>query len=137
MRHDPVFDNLAHLRSRCHRDDRRAKPRLRCNGIAEVILLRLDQRFPATLLDLSVSGCCLATETPIPSIESPAIEVQLAVNGTNLRVAGVVRNVRNERKLGIEFMNVTPRRAEQIRELVTELFERANHCRAESRTQPD
>lgn len=118
------------VRMRSKRDNRRAQPRLRCKGVAKVVLLRLHRKLPGTLLDLSVGGCCIQTNQPIPSIERPAVEVQLTVNGITLRVAGIVRNVRKDCFAGIEFINVTPRRADQILELVKELLERQQVSRA-------
>ncbi len=118
------------VRRRSKRDDRRSHPRLRCHGVAEVVLLRLYRKLSGTLLDLSVGGCCIQTDAPIPSIERPSVEVQLIVNGITLRVAGIMRNVRRDHYAGIEFVDVTPRKAEQIIELVKELMERQVDCRA-------
>jgi c-di-GMP-binding flagellar brake protein YcgR len=122
--------DLGAARMRSKRDDRRTQQRLRCRGVAEVVLLRINRRLPGTLLDLSVGGCCIQTDLPIPSIERPSVEVQLTVNGITLRVAGIVRNVLNDRRAGIEFTRVTPRKASQIVELVKELMERQQDCRA-------
>lgn len=123
----PTDFGAARMRSK--RDNRRAQARLRCRGVAEVVLLRLERKLPGTLLDLSVGGCCIQTDQPIPSIERPSVEVQLTVNGITLRVAGIVRNVRKDRYAGIEFINVTPRKADQILELVKELLERQQNSR--------
>ncbi len=109
---------------RSKQDERRSKPRLQCKGIAEVILLDIGIRRTGTVLDLSVNGCCIETSTPMPPIESPAVEVVFTVNSVTLRLAGVVRNVRKNHRAGIEFIGVTERKAEQIEELVRELFQR-------------
>lgn len=131
--------DIGAARRRSKRDDRRTQPRLRCGGVAEVVLLRLGRKLPGTLLDLSVGGCCIQTDAPIPSIERPSVEVQLTVNGITLRVAGIVRNMRNDRRAGIEFIDVTPRKADQIIELVKELVERQQDCRTylESESEED
>lgn len=105
-------------------DERRAKPRLRCKGIAELIVFPLVKKMPGTLLDLSVNGCCIDTEAPLPPIENPAVEVVLTVSGFKLRLAGVVRNVRRDHRAGIEFIDVTKRKADQIQELVKDLLAR-------------
>lgn len=111
--------------------NRRAHPRLHCNGIAEVTVLPLGKPAPGKLLDLSVSGCCISADGLIPEIENPAVEVQVRVNGTTLRVAGVVRNVRKGHRVGIQFVQVTRRKAEQINQLVAELAERTRTCAAQ------
>lgn len=137
MSQDSVLDEIAALRSRCHWDDRRADPRMRCKGIAEVTVLSLGKRLPGKLIDLSISGCCIATEGPMPPIESPVVEVQVAIDGTTLRVAGVVRNVLKDRRLGIEFVDVTQRKAQQIGELVAELIERGRESQQECVAAPE
>lgn len=122
-----------HLRSR--QDERRSQPRLRCKGTAELRLLSSNNRISGALLsgailDLSVSGCCVETAAAIPPIENPVVEAILTVNKFTLRVAGVVRHVKEDRRAGIEFVDVTKRKAEQIEELVKELIERENECQA-------
>ncbi len=112
------------------REDRRRRPRLRCRGVAEIILLRLHRKLPGTLLDLSAGGCRIQTDAPIPAIERPAVEVQLTVNGIALRLAGIVRNVSKGRFANIEFVGVTPRKAGQISELIRDLIERWQAGRA-------
>lgn len=117
------FDDLEY-QVRCRQDERRSRPRLRCKGMAEIIILSIGKRMAGALLDLSACGCCIETTEAIPSIEQPGVEVVFTVNGFTLRLAGVVRNVRNEHRAGIEFIDVTQRKAEQIRELVKELVVR-------------
>lgn len=123
------FDDLPY-EVRCQQDERRTQPRLRCKGVAEIIVLAVDKRMVGTLLDLSVNGCCIETSVPLPPIESPAVEVVLSVDCFTLRLAGVVRNVRQERRAGIEFIDVTKRKGEQIEELVKELLAREYNCQS-------
>lgn len=109
---------------RCLQDERRAQPRLRCKGTAEVRILRFGSSVAGTIVDLSVGGCCVVTEGKFPPVEQPLVEVILSVNGSKLRMAGVVRNVKKDQRAGIEFIEVTRRKAQQIREFVRELRER-------------
>lgn len=120
---------------RFRQDERRARPRLRCKGVAEVIVFPLARHIPGTLLDLSAGGCCIDTSSPLPPIENPAVEVVLTVNGFTLRLAGVVRNLRRDRRAGIEFIDVTQRKADQIQELVKDLLARS--CAEASRQRRD
>ena len=118
--------------ARSRQDDRRTQPRLRCKGVAELSVLCVAAKLPGTLLDLSVTGCCIETAGPVPPIENPVVEVILNLKGFTLRLAGIVRHVRDKRRAGIEFVDVTERKAQQIQELVAELIERENECAMEA-----
>ena len=105
-------------------DERRSKPRLNCEGVAELIVLDIGFRRTGNVLDLSVHGCCIETSTPMPPIERRAVEVVFTVDHVTLRLAGIVRNVRKNLRAGIQFTKITERKAEQIEDLVKELFHR-------------
>jgi len=111
------------------KDERRVHPRLQCKGVARVAFTCLEAKIPGTLLDLSVAGCCIELDSPMPAIENPRVEVHLSVKGTALRVLGIVRQAVGGRRLGIEFTDVSSRRAEQIQALYAELSEMQNSAR--------
>lgn len=123
MEQQPIPANLAAAYARCPQDERRSHPRLRCKGVAELRVFPYESKLPGTLLDLSPSGCCIETATPIPAVEHPCVEVHLRVNGFTLRIAGVVRNLHSDLRVGIEFVDVNSRKAEQIQELLVDLVE--------------
>jgi hypothetical protein len=124
----PVKDEVWYVR--CRQDERRAQPRLPCKGVAEIWILHNEDKIEGTLLDLSVAGCCIETKVAIPAIENPCVEVRLCVKGFTLRIAGVVRNIKKDMRAGIEFIDVTERKAAQIRELITDLIEMEKNRRA-------
>jgi hypothetical protein len=74
-------------------------------------------------MDLSVAGCCIELSSPMPNLENPRVEVHLTLKGTTLRVAGIIRQIRSENNVGIEFIEVSSRKAEQIAALFAELSE--------------
>ncbi|MBV8436502.1 MAG: PilZ domain-containing protein [Silvibacterium sp.] len=74
-------------------------------------------------MDLSVSGCFI--ETAMPNLErGTLVEVYFVTNQLQLRVQGNITEVRQKRGAGISFVNVSPRRAERIAALVSELAEK-------------
>ena len=117
----PVQDSAGYVRFR--QDERRSKLRLPCAGLAVIRVLALEAKMEGTLVNLSVSGCCIDTKTPFPPIENPYVEVTLCVDWITLRIAGVVRNAREDNRVGIEFTDVTKRKAEQIEYLIADLIE--------------
>jgi hypothetical protein len=62
----------------------------------------------------------------MPAIENPRIEVHLSLQGAPLLVAGIVRQIMNDHRAGIEFIDVSSRKAEQITALFAELIEVQN-----------
>ena len=102
-------------------DERRNTPRFPCGGTGEVIVLGGALRFSGELLDLSATGCRLATEVMFTLERGTRVEVAMVVNGTHFRVAGGVRSNHKVRGVGLEFMNVSARGARLIHELIAEL----------------
>ena len=105
------------------KDERRAYPRLQCKGVASIAIPCVVAKIPGTLMDLSVAGCCIELSSPMPNLENPRVEVHLTLKGTTLRVAGIIRQIRSENNVGIEFIEVSSRKAEQIAALFAELSE--------------
>lgn len=135
MAYSSIPDDIPY-RVRCYQDERRAQPRLRCKGIAEVRILCLHVTISGTIADMSLEGCSVVSEAKFPPIEQPLVEVILTVNSSTLRVAGVVRNVKDERRAGIEFIDLTRRKAAQVLELMEELQERKDDYAAEQDLEP-
>ena len=105
-------------------DDRRRHPRLRSKGAAEIRFLVQKVRVSGVMVELSLSGCSIDCDQPVPRVNQAAVEVCLTIFGIRVLLGGVIRNTRRqERRVGIEFAQVTPRKAEQIRHLVHELME--------------
>jgi hypothetical protein len=104
-------------------DSRRVHPRLRCKGIARIRLLPHGRWMDGILADLSIRGCCIETEEPLQGTPESSIEVLLKVKGTNLRLNGTIRHCTRHIRAGIQFLDVSPRKSEQIRDLMADLLE--------------
>lgn len=105
----------------CKPDDRRTHPRVRGKGLVEMRFLEQDTRVTGILMDLSMTGCCIESPDELPAITGQDVEVYLSINNIRLRVAGKVCNVRRKRRAGIQFKQVNGRKADQIRQMVTDL----------------
>lgn len=102
-------------------EDRRKTERFPCAGSGEVIVLGGALRFTGEIRDLSATGCCLLTKVMFTLERGTRVEVTLVVNRVHFRVAAGVRSNRTTRCVGLEFMNVSPRCARLIQELIVEL----------------
>jgi hypothetical protein len=74
------------------------------------------------ILNLSLTGCYI--ETALVNLErGTQVEVYFVTNRLQFRVLGNIAALRRKCGVGIAFLNVSPRRALQIAELVKELAE--------------
>jgi len=105
--------------------ERRRTPRFACEGSGEVIVLGGALRFNGEVLDLSATGCRIATTVMFTLERGTQVEVTLVVNRVHFRVAAGVRSNSRARGVGLEFMNVSARCARMIQELIAELAAKA------------
>jgi hypothetical protein len=116
--------------------DHRRYPRLDCGGIADLRALPNGGKETGTLVNLSKRGCCFLADEALRGCEGAPIEVHLKVRGIDIRVRGIIRHVHKWRRAGIEFVEISDRKREQIEELMGELAElckAADHARAAAR----
>lgn len=108
-------------------DDRRRSPRLDCCGNAQLRMVNLESadpiQFHGKILNLSLIGCCVETERPVALRVMDRLEVYFQLNGMPVLVMGVTRAIHSPHRIGIEFLDVSPRKQDQIRFLVSELLE--------------
>lgn len=120
-------------------DERRRSPRLDCCGNAQLRMLNLESanavQFQGKILNLSLIGCCIETENPVPLRVADRLEVYFQLNGMPILVMGVTRAVHSQHRIGIEFLEVSPRKQEQLRFLMNELLETLQE-KIKSKTQP-
>lgn len=98
--------------------ERRAAPRYRCSGEAEIFLPSGGPLGRGEIADLSTGGCCLHGKFPL--WKGAEVEVWARVRGTPLRVAATVACHREER-VGLRFHGLNERKLEQIYMLIEEL----------------
>jgi hypothetical protein len=106
-------------------NEQRKTPRFPCGGTGEVIILGGALRFTGELLDLSATGCRLATDAMFRLERGTRVEVAMLVNGAHFRVAGGIQSNHKTRGVGLEFTNVSARCARLIQELIAELAAKA------------
>ena len=100
--------------------NRRRHPRYRCEGHAEVFLPHGGLLLRGKILDLSLSGCFI--ETAAISLErGTRVEVYFTARQLQFRVAGHIAVPHRKRGAGIAFLELSPRSARQVTELVREL----------------
>jgi len=104
--------------------ERRFHVRKDCWGYYWISMLPGCLKILGYPINLSVGGCYFETNTEIPAEVGARVEVHLRVDGHTLLLLGVICHKEGETHVGIQFTQVSSRKAEQIRHLVTELEER-------------
>jgi c-di-GMP-binding flagellar brake protein YcgR len=103
--------------------ERRGNPRVASWGTAWLGIFPEGTRVICYLLDLGLGGCQIEADGAIPASEGVCVEVLLHLEGSTLRLGGVIRHLEeNQTRAGIEFADVSPRKAVQIQNLIDQLF---------------
>lgn len=107
--------------------DRRRSPRLECLGNAQLRILDFESahtvQVQGKILNLSLIGCCIEAERPVCLRVLDKLEVYFHLNGTPILVMGVARAIHSKTRIGIEFVDVSSRKEEQIRFIMNDLLE--------------
>jgi hypothetical protein len=114
--------------------ERRSTPRFPCEGTGEVAVLGGALRFSGQVRDLSATGCYLTTDVMFTLERGTQVEVAMVVDRVHFRVAAGVRSSHKVKGVGLEFMNVSPRCARYIQELILELETKEKRARVEAET---
>ena len=80
-------------------------------------------RAVGSVANLSVQGCSIEADKKMPLLPHERVEVHLHLHGLTLQLAGIVRYMENNERVGIEFTDVSKRKAEQIEQLIEEIVE--------------
>jgi hypothetical protein len=97
--------------------------RVSCEGPADIRVLPHGGRETGTLANMSTRGCCFLADQPLRGVPGSRIEIHVRVIGIDLRMVGVIRHVDRQRRAGIEFLDLTDRKAGEIDEVLGELTE--------------
>lgn len=84
-------------------------------------LVSSGSRFPGRILDLSLHGCCLQTDQPFPLGIYRRVETEFQLEGLPVRLAGVTQAIYNRCTVGVRFLDVSPRKLEQLQQLMDEI----------------
>jgi hypothetical protein len=104
--------------------ERRVQPRYEFETVATLVVLDNGSALTTTLLEISLSGCRLFSETPFNLPAESRVEVRFLGQGLPFRLAGEAKLKRDEHLLGVFFSAMSSRCKERLRELIHELAER-------------
>lgn len=110
--------------------ERRLSTRIPVNEKATLLLGHLASVMPCTLLDLSLDGCRLRTESAI-RIERGTVELIFRIGGTGFRLGGELQWTARSQEFGVCFAEMSARREAELVEVLGELTAKLAEKQAE------
>ena len=113
--------------------DRRSDPRYAVDTHATVLFIDVAARIGGRVLDLSMSGCRIRTDQRFPVGIYRRIEIEFSVDGLAFRLGGVIQSLHDKFTVGIRFLDLSPRKRDQL----TLLMEEIKQMQAAAPANPD
>ncbi len=101
--------------------ERRAEARHGVDSTARIYLVRSGSKLEGRLQDLSLGGCRICCDERCLLDIHTRVEAEFSLYGLPFRLVGVIEAVQNRQAVGIRFLDVSPRRQEQMKQLIAEL----------------
>jgi c-di-GMP-binding flagellar brake protein YcgR len=103
--------------------DRRAAHRCGVDTSAVIDLIKVGSKIAGQIVDLSVGGCRIKTTEKFPVGIYTRIETEFKLHGLPFRLGGVIQAIHDRNTVGIRFLDMSPRKKDQVAELVSEMEE--------------
>ncbi len=103
--------------------ERREQARHAVNASAAIYLVRSGSKLGGRLVDLSLGGCRIRCDERCHLDIHTRVEAEFYLDGLPFRLVGVIKAVQNQQTVGIRFLDVSPRKYEQLEQLIRELEE--------------
>ncbi|MGP8251070.1 MAG: PilZ domain-containing protein [Terracidiphilus sp.] len=116
----PVFNHPA---ARHKGRDRRAAHRCGIDTSAVIDLVKVGSKLSGKIVDLSLGGCRIRTAEKFPVGIYTRIEAEFQLHGLPFRLGGVIQAIHDRNTVGIRFLDMSPRKKDQVAELVAEMEE--------------
>ena len=103
------------------RSNRRLIPRYTVDEEASLLLVNHGSKIPCRVLDLGMGGCRVFTRDRFQAGILVRIEVNFKVRGLAFRFSGVTQWTDSRHQVGIRFVDVIPRRKQELAEALHEV----------------
>jgi hypothetical protein len=103
--------------------ERRLDRRCEIDTSAVIYLIKIGSKLNGQILDLSLGGCRIYTAERFPVGIYTRVETEFRLQGLPLRLAGVIQAIHDRNLVGIRFLDLSPRKREQIAELIDEIVQ--------------
>jgi hypothetical protein len=103
--------------------ERRMMPRCALDEDAVLLLVGRGDRMQCRIIELSLSGCRMSTRERLPAGSGTRVEATFKVQGIAFRFGGAIEWADNKNLVGIRFVDLPPRRRDELIEVLRELEE--------------
>lgn len=103
--------------------DRREQARYSIDTRATVFFIDVRAQISGRIVDLSMNGCRIRTDERFPVGIYRRVETEFKVDGLPFRLGGVVQSLHDKFTVGIRFLDMSPRKREQLAQLIEEMEE--------------
>lgn len=111
--------------------ERRGNSRHTVDDQASIFLIDIVATVTGRIVNLSSSGCCIRADQRFPLGIYRRVETEFRLEGMPVRLCGVIQAIHDPHHVGIRFLDVSPRKREQLTALIAEIEE------AESKKRPE
>jgi len=101
--------------------ERRNSERHEVDTSALIHLINIASRLSGRIIDLSMGGCRIKTDERFPVGIYTRVETEFHLEGLPFRLGGVVQAIHNGKVVGIRFLDMSPRKREQLEQLIGEI----------------
>jgi hypothetical protein len=112
--------------------DRRSQPRYVVDEAATLHFIAVHAQISGRILDLSMSGCRIRTDERFPVGIYRRVEIEFKLDGLPFRLGGVVQSVHDKFTVGVRFLDLSPRKRDQLASLMDEIEVIQHHRRTDS-----
>src|SRR5205814_10426867 len=88
---------------------------------ATIFVLDVRARIAGRILDLSMGGCRIRSLGRFPVGIYRRVETEFKVDGLPFRLAGVVQSLHDKFTVGIRFLDISPRKLDQLAQLMEDI----------------
>ena len=106
--------------------DRRAHRRHPVDASAVIHFIDVRAQVSGCILDISLGGCRIRTAQRFPVGIYRRVEAEFRLDGLPFRLAGVVQAVHDRFSVGIRFLDMSPRKQDQLIQLMADIEEAGN-----------
>ena len=101
--------------------ERRSQPRYAVDEAATLHFIEVRAQLSGRILDLSMSGCRIRTNERFPVGIYRRVETEFKLDGLPFRLGGVIQSVHDKFTVGIRFLDMSPRKRDQLSFLMDEI----------------